>query len=369
MSLSTFLDELGGNVNAGIRGYATGLTGGLVRYPQAAVNKFFNGGTYEENLAGIRESEAQAASEHPVAYYGSNVVGAVQPAGLAMKVLGGGTKAALAANTAMGALNGATANAGSEGTTAMDTAVGAGMGLAGGTLGALGGKAVNSMASRVAKNALYTKLIQNPGWKSDAYEYVSNLLGRKAKYEDVVKFAKSEAEGMVSGAGPTVGGPVPGPKASIAELAGNTVKKAFTGVVPAAATGAAGGAASSLVTGQDPLEAMKTGALSAVAISKMKAAQGLTNSAMAFGGRVLANNPRIAALSGAPGAAGLVSPVILGTTTQAPEADLAQFKANPRKVSGVVTSEPDNELSQYEVRPSAPATSSPSDELEQYRVK
>jgi hypothetical protein len=366
MGLASFLDELSGKADAALRGYTTGLTGGIIKYPQAYVNQWVNGGTLDENLAGIRESEAQLAKDHPGMYYGANIAGAVQPAGAIMKVLGGGAKAALAANTAMGAINGATANASAEGTTGEDTAMGAGMGLAGGTLGALGGKVVQGMANKAATYGLQAKLLKSAEWVTGAKDTLMGMLGRNPTAAEVKNFARQEATGMVQGAGPTVGGKVEGPKSTLRDLAAQGVKSAFEGVVPAAVGGAGVGALSTLYTGQDPIDAAKTGALSLVAARKGLALKNLSGNGRAMVGRYLANSPNLLGVAGAPAAAGLTSPLQLGSTVQSPApTEFEQYKVNPRKSTGVVTDEGD-EWEQFKVPQTTPAVP---DEWEQFRAK
>jgi len=122
MALSDFLDELGSNAGAAVRGYGKGATLGLIQYPQALLKQAVNGGTFGENLADLRQSEEQLAQEHPVAYYGGNLVGGLQSA---VGTGGGGLVGLMGRGAIQGGVAGFTQNEDLG-----DAAAGAGLGAA-----------------------------------------------------------------------------------------------------------------------------------------------------------------------------------------------------------------------------------------------
>jgi hypothetical protein len=204
------LDEL----MTGWRGYTSGVTAGLHRYPAAVVMMAMDklvgadagpgGGklSYKEALQAIRDLEAGDIENNPKAALAGNIIGAMATAPIA----GGAGVARSALNAGiLGGTSGFTANAGMD-NAVRDTAVGVGLG---GTLGALGGvaqKGINAAtgwvtnkwatevagratAVRDAAEAEFSKLVKHKG---NIREKVEEILSgtRRASPEQVAAAKK-----------------------------------------------------------------------------------------------------------------------------------------------------------------------------------
>ena len=132
------LSDIFDSALAGYRGVTQGVTGGLARYPAAVammgMDKVMGRGkmTYDEALQAIREQDAQDRAEHPYARIGGEVAGGL---GQAIATGGGGMLAQVGKSAGLGAVNGFTANGGTD-NALMDTATGAGLGALFGAGGA-----------------------------------------------------------------------------------------------------------------------------------------------------------------------------------------------------------------------------------------
>lgn len=136
-------------------GVAQGATLGFGDEMEAGWKHLVGGADYTKTRDQLRAANANARSQHPVAYTGGEIGGSLLPSAVAALATGGTSlapgmaKAALPLAAGQGALQGAGySNADSAGGLARDSALGAGVGVAGyglgQTLGAVGRKVAGS---------------------------------------------------------------------------------------------------------------------------------------------------------------------------------------------------------------------------------
>lgn len=144
-----------GAPEAVLRGAAQGATFGFGDELEAGWKHLVGGADYTKTRNQLRGDEANARSQHPVAYTGGEIGGSLLPSAVAAMATGGTSlapsmaKAALPLAAGQGALQGAGySNADTAGGLARDSALGAGVGVAGyglgQTLGAVGRKVAGS---------------------------------------------------------------------------------------------------------------------------------------------------------------------------------------------------------------------------------
>lgn len=144
-----------GTPEAVLRGAAQGATFGFGDELEAGWKHLVGGADYTKTRAQLRSDEANARSQHPVAYTGGEIGGSLLPSAVAAMATGGTSlapsmaKAGLPMAAGQGALQGAGySNADTAGGLARDSALGAGVGVAGyglgQTLGAVGRKVAGS---------------------------------------------------------------------------------------------------------------------------------------------------------------------------------------------------------------------------------
>jgi hypothetical protein len=179
MALADFLSELGDNAAAATRGFGKSATLGLIQYPQAGLMKLVNGGTFKDNLANLREDEAQVAAAHPIPYGAGSLAGtALTAAGT-----GGGGLIGMAGRGAIqGGVSGFTQNEDFG-----DAAAGAGLGA---VLGGAG-RAVDYGKARFVRSQL-TK--HYSGAAAEAQAKMSDLIVKRAQLQAAKATAASPAE-------------------------------------------------------------------------------------------------------------------------------------------------------------------------------
>lgn len=362
---------------AALRGVGEGASGGLIKYPAAslmfAIDKLMGEGklTYTQALAELRAQREQDVQDATIAHTAGTIAGSMLPLAAIAKG-GAGLGKIVAGNAALGAAQGFSSNAASEGSTLQDTLVGAGVG---GTLGLLGGgasAAAQKLARVEVQNTLYNRLMADPTWKEAAKTQLKKDGVKTPKHTDIERFARSEANATAQKLSQReLPAYIDSPKSSLPTRLWEGTKRATSGVVPSAITGGVVGGTGALLTGQDPVSGAMLGAGGAVALAKQGAMANMTKTASHTGGRILARTPALqnAPLALSPGATSLIVPgMVQGAEPAAPGNTNAERFKETTKPAG----KPDDfsDIEQFRVKPSAKA-SAPDDfsDLEEFRVR
>lgn len=296
--IADLLDSLASGRGATtLRGFGEGATMGVIKYPQAALTTAINGGTYEENLKNLRETNTQLAQDDPLAWYGGEAAGSVatgaltggygpasRAAGVAGKVAnlsransGAKVLGPIATNAIMGGVQGVTEkDYTTPGQAIQDTLVGAGTS---GAIGALGeGVRIGIKGLGRAKAAqLIDRYVAEKGVMPTERQIVKTL--QSIPTGEIIK--KSTA----------------GTKTELKEIAGSAIRDAIGG---AGAGGAAGftGAILSNATGNTDINPMaaavggaSTGAIWQLSQGKSRALQTLAGKGFDVASPLIAANP------------------------------------------------------------------------------
>lgn len=354
-----------------LRGAGEGATAGLVHYPAAVAmllaDQTVGDGrlTYKNALRELKTQRASDIENYPVANIGGQVVGAVLPVGAAAKVLGTGWKTLAGIGAGTGAVQGFSQNDADAGTTLQDMGVG---GAIGGSLSALGlgvTKVAGSAARKMVESDLYKLLSENKYAVREAKALLKKN-GQVVNAEGVDDIIRKWTQQKLDATHPADWGQhISKPNQTKYERLKGAVAEGFSGVVPAATSGAVLGAISSPFTGIDPLTSAAGGAAGAVALAKQQAVLNAGGALKDMSARYLATSPKVLAapaLMGGP-TGNIIAPQVVRTPVRQEQAPKAVPPA-PADFS---------DLEEFRVKtpaPSAPASSAdPYADLEEFRVQ
>lgn len=354
--------EISAGEHAGntLRGWAQGITSGLVKYPQAAAvalgdvanmpapdirtmptarrgsmprGGYFVGGdekrsdykapsyteAFGEAKKYIEKQNEQIATEDPYAWYGGNLAGAVHQGIIArpLMALGKGrqgmdlasrtlptAKEILGLSTATGAIGGYTQR---EDLT--DAGFGAGLGLLFGGASATGAKYLQAAKQKYGE-AVADKI--DEGWEAYSRQKVAEKLAAKGKNildysEAAIKEKAKKIPMMTEEAQQIIQKAVEKQYSMLGSIksgAGRIGQEISSAVLPGV-VGAAGGAAGAYRLGLDPVTGAKYGAGGAIALAKLKALGEVSDVTKMIAGRYADIWPKTAGSLSSTGAASI----------------------------------------------------------------
>lgn len=266
-----------GAVGPTTRGALSGATLGLDKYLQAGIIWLMERGVpFEEALAAVRDQEQADMAHHPGARLGGEVLGSLIPTGAAAAKAAGSVPKLVAANTAMGAVSGATQNAAADETTLRDAGLGAALGGVGAAIvpGLKGGAKMlkRSAVEKDVKGRVLYEIAEKAPETVERAKIILRAEGTKPTPRELKslmnseEFIKAETKALADefeqrGLTDIYRGPL------LPRLF-SSAKGAAEGVVPAAIAGMGVGATGASFMGKDPLQGAMYGGAGAVGLRK-----------------------------------------------------------------------------------------------------